>query len=183
MTNSILWGNLPDEIHDSDDAVPEVTFCCVQGAYAGAGNIDSDPHFADPGHWDDNGTPDDSADDYWVDGNYRLLASSPCIDAGGNAAVTVARDLDSYVRLVDDPGTADTGSGGPPVVDIGAYEFRPGDCAHDGDVDIDDHADFEGCLAGPAGGVPPDCECFDLDGDGRVDLDDFRTFQMTFTGN
>jgi len=69
----------------------------------GAGNIDADPLFADPGHWDDNGTPYDSTDDFWVDGDYHLKSTvgrwdpsangglgawmvdgvnSPCMDAG-----------------------------------------------------------------------------------------------------
>jgi hypothetical protein len=63
------------------------------------GNIDVDPYFADPGHWDTNGTPDDSSDDFFVAGDYHLKSqagrwdpnsaswvqddvTSPCIDAG-----------------------------------------------------------------------------------------------------
>jgi len=67
------------------------------------GNIDADPLFADPGHWDDNATPDDPSDDVWIDGDYHLKSrygrwdpaanagaggwvfdsvTSPCIDAG-----------------------------------------------------------------------------------------------------
>jgi hypothetical protein len=43
----------------------------------GGGNIDADPHFVAPGHW--NGTT-------WLAGgaNYQLAAGSPCIDAGAN---------------------------------------------------------------------------------------------------
>ena len=42
-----------------------VTYSCVYGGYAGTGNIDADPQFANP--------------DY---GDLRLSAGSPCIDAG-----------------------------------------------------------------------------------------------------
>ena len=62
-------------------------------------NINLDPLFADPGNWDDNGTPDDANDDFWVEGDYHLKSqagrwnpntqswiqddvTSPCIDTG-----------------------------------------------------------------------------------------------------
>jgi hypothetical protein len=61
------------------------------------GNLRADPHFADP-----------------VSSNYRILAASPCIDAGIGGVSTWPTDLDGAPRV----------SG--PAVDIGAYEFRPG---------------------------------------------------------
>ena len=67
-----------------------------------SGNVDADPCFADPGHWDANGTPEDPNDDFFVAGDYHLksqtgrwdsstqawvqdAAMSPCIDAGNPA--------------------------------------------------------------------------------------------------
>lgn len=82
----------------------------TQGAVWGAGNFDLDPHFAAVSS-----------------GNYRLLANSPCIDAGSNAESPAGLlvDLDGNPRGVDDPQVCDTGVGEVPVVDMGAYEFQP----------------------------------------------------------
>ena len=139
-----------------------------------------------PGYWDDGGTPGDPDDDVWVDGDYRLSAGSPCIDAGGNAAVPADEldldgdgdfdeplpfDLDGHPRFVDDPNTPDTGAGEPPIVDMGAYEFQvlpplcAGDMNCDGVADYDDIAPFVAALGCPGGepgcwppaGVPSDC--------------------------
>jgi parallel beta-helix repeat protein len=114
LTNCILWGDTPQEVlvqpgcEDPWHGEPEMTYCDVQGGYAGTGNIDADPRFVDP-----------------AAGDYHLGAGSPCIDAGNNAAVPagVLTDLDGHPRFVDDPNTPDTGSGTPPIVDLGAYEF------------------------------------------------------------
>ena len=57
------------------------------------------------------------------------------------------------------------------------------DCNSDGWVNLIDYDDFDGCLSGPAGGLPvPECNCFDLDGDNDVDLSDVREFQKAFAG-
>jgi len=60
----------------------------------GVGNIEADPLFTDH-----------------VNGNLRLRPNSPCINAGNNAYVNTAADLDVNPRI----------SGG--IVDMGAYEF------------------------------------------------------------
>ena len=57
------------------------------------------------------------------------------------------------------------------------------DCNSDGWVDLIDYDDFDGCLSGPNGGLPlPECNCFDLDSDGDIDLSDVARFQAEFTG-
>ncbi|MHC4479010.1 MAG: right-handed parallel beta-helix repeat-containing protein [Planctomycetota bacterium] len=73
ITNCILWDDTPDEIYVAS-GTPEVSYCDVQGGWPGEGNIDTDPCFVEPGHWDSNGL--------WFDGDYHLLPSSPCIDTG-----------------------------------------------------------------------------------------------------
>lgn len=184
LTNCIFWGNSNAQGVDESAQLSvgyfgtvAINSTCIQGltgAFGGVGNIGDDPRFMDADGADDlPGTEDD---------NLRLLQGSRCIDAGDNTAVTISGDLDGFLRFVNDPRTQDTGNGMPPIVDMGAYEFRPGDCGHDGDVDHHDLADFNACLLGPTDEPPLACECFDLDGDGRVDLGDFATFQVAFTG-
>jgi len=98
LRDSILWGDIPKEIHTASNP-PEVGYCDVEGGWPGEGNINADPCFAEAGYWDPNGTPGDANDDFWVDGEYHLNSqggrwdpnegrwtiddvTSPCIDAG-----------------------------------------------------------------------------------------------------
>jgi hypothetical protein len=125
VTNSILWDG-GGEIWNNDDSTITITYSDVQGSWPGEGNIDSDPCFVAAGYWDASGV--------WVEGNYRLLPDSPCIDAGdnnsvpadiadldgdGNTTEPLPWDLDGNSRIVD--GDNDGNS----VVDMGADEFVP----------------------------------------------------------
>ncbi|MGA2230388.1 MAG: right-handed parallel beta-helix repeat-containing protein, partial [Tepidisphaeraceae bacterium] len=67
ITNSIVYGDGNPEITSSTYNVSTigVTYSDVQGGYAGAGNINADPKFADP-----------------AAGEYELTAGSPAIGAG-----------------------------------------------------------------------------------------------------
>ncbi len=61
------------------------------------------------------------------DGNYRLQADAPAIDAGDNTAPGlsgITTDLDGHTRFADMQ-KADTGNGDAPIVDMGAYEALP----------------------------------------------------------
>jgi len=97
VTNTILWGDLNDEIANVLPSSLEVTFSCVQGGYAGEGNTDLDPLFMD-------GT--DGGNGY----DLRLHILSPCINAG-NDAEAPAMDFLGITR----PQYAH--------VDMGAYEY------------------------------------------------------------
>ncbi|HUW20042.1 MAG TPA: S8 family serine peptidase [Sedimentisphaerales bacterium] len=135
ITNCILWGNSDSDGEDESAQVyggtPAVNYSCIQGlsgVLGGTGNIGADPCFTRPGHWNDNGTPDNNRDDFWVNGLYYLSpGKSPCIDSGDNQAVLslVAADLEGSPRFLDDPNVPDTGNGPAPVVDMGAYEYWP----------------------------------------------------------
>ncbi len=74
-------------------------------------NLDADPYFVQEGYRNTNGTSEDLTDDFWTDGDYRLLDSSPCVDQG-NTSLMVDYDFDlaGANRISHD------------VIDMGAYE-------------------------------------------------------------
>jgi predicted outer membrane repeat protein len=125
LTNVILWGNSANE--DGDQmynwyATPAIGYSLVEGGWDGSGIYNED------GTVTDNGGNMD-ADPLFVDapgGSLRLKLTSPAIDAGDNSAVPsgVTTDLGGNPRFVDIPTVADTGSGTPPIVDMGAYEVQ-----------------------------------------------------------
>ena len=79
VTNSIVWGNFPDQILVDSGNDPIIVYSNVQGAWPGLGNIAADPLFVLPGFWLE-------PDGIWVDGDYHLLPESPSIDAGDPAS-------------------------------------------------------------------------------------------------
>ncbi len=140
LVNSILWNNFRNGFTDEDAQVYvfggalSLDYCDVMGfsgALGGVGNVDVDPQFVDQ----------DGADDVLgtFDDDLRLGPTSPCCDAGDNAAVgldpfdldgdgdtaeALPLDLDLAPRTVDNALVPDTGAGTSPLVDLGAYE-RP----------------------------------------------------------
>jgi predicted outer membrane repeat protein len=102
IANSILWASsavAASELAASDSSALTVTNCDIDGGgslSAGPTNIDADPQFANP-----------------AAGNFALEPTSPCINAGSNAAVPagVTTDFAGNPRTVG------------PAVDMGALEY------------------------------------------------------------
>ena len=126
VLNCILWGDVPNEIHCISwpqwEPCPQseyVKFSNVQGCCLGQNNIDADPCFVTPGFWVDINDPNvivepDDPNAVWLDGDYHLLAGSPCIDTGDPNYVPEPNetDLDGNPRVVNGR------------IDMGAYEFE-----------------------------------------------------------
>ncbi|MCL1919964.1 MAG: hypothetical protein FWG50_02635 [Kiritimatiellaeota bacterium] len=113
INNSIVWGNTSGTPgYESYEWALEANYSCFEGANPSGGDtyIGDNPRFAD-----------------FADGDYRLRADSPCINAGRNSLLLIksASDLDGKPRTIGK------------TVDMGAYEW--GDPAMEGDfwyVDI-----------------------------------------------
>ena len=111
IRNSILRDNTPDQYTTASNTV--AFYCNIQGGLnANVGTIDADPMFVDA-----------------ANGDYRLTAGSPCIDAGDTneySADPQPTDLDGNIRAVTDQDTVPVGV---PLlnlyVDQGAFEFQP----------------------------------------------------------
>ena len=91
--NSIIWGNTATNGENYFQG--SISNSCTTPDPGGMGNVASDPQFVDA-----------------AAGDYRLQATSPCLDAGEDGAVSWAEDLDGNQRIVYG------------AVDMGAYELQ-----------------------------------------------------------
>jgi len=97
ISNSVFRGNLPSQVWRLDGGT--VQYSNVEDGYAGEGNIDADPLFADA-----------------INGDYRLTEGSPCIDTG-TAEGAPDIDFEGGPRPVGDGydmGADEFGEGGTP---------------------------------------------------------------------
>ena len=92
--NCIVWYNTAPSGNDLYGITARYS-CSPDVTHGSNGNITTEPVFVDA-----------------ANGDYRLAAGSPCIDAGSNAYVVGFLDLDSLPRIVGR------------VVDMGAYEYQ-----------------------------------------------------------
>lgn len=90
------------------------------GAFAGPGDIITDPLFASDGHWDANGTTGQS-DDFWVDGDYHLKSQAGRWNPGDKSWVKDA--VTSLCVDAGEPGLDWTGELWPHgrSINMGAY--------------------------------------------------------------
>jgi hypothetical protein len=106
LTNCIVFGNSGGEVSGAASA----TFSCIEGGFAGTGNISADPLFVNA-----------------AGGDFRLQDGSPCRDTGdrtllpadthdldddNNSLETLSRDLEFARRIVNGQ------------LDMGAYEWQ-----------------------------------------------------------
>ena len=106
VTNSILWGNVPDQHYVTNSGrFSSLTYSDIDNELGetGNGNIRQDPLFVDP-----------------ANGDFRLQPTSPCIDAGTSDGAP-SLDRDGFPRY-DYPPATNTGGGTYPYYDMGAYE-------------------------------------------------------------
>ena len=142
LQNSIVFGNIaratpgspatPILIEASSSATAQASYSIVEGGFAGEGNLNLDPRFVTMPSPSDGSWQTSPGNDL---GNVRLRPDSPAIDAGNNMAnlnpagddIVLAGeralDADLRPRVLENKAVADTGVGGPPVIDIGSYEF------------------------------------------------------------
>ncbi|GAB5497531.1 MAG: hypothetical protein Phyf2KO_26110 [Phycisphaerales bacterium] len=130
----VFFGNLPTgsqiAINGTGDN-DEVNFSLVEGGFTGpgTGNIDGNPMFVDA-----------------ANGDYSLMPTSPCIDAGSSDRYIGGplSDLGGNDRGQDDPDTTDTGEAiiGA-VIDMGAFEFN----SDSGIPDCPADQNFDGMLS------------------------------------
>jgi hypothetical protein len=99
ISNCIIWNNDANENSQMSNSSDPIYSCIENWSGGGIGNMNDDPCFVDTGYWDDNGTPEDVEDDFWVKGDFHLKSqagrwnpttenwviddmNSPCIDVG-----------------------------------------------------------------------------------------------------
>lgn len=114
-----------------------------------------------------------------ADGNGYYLVTRIPASAGGTTVTATASQTGYSSRSRD----AVIFSGSFSELNIPLGDLAPGDWDGDGDVDRDDYAGWPGCMTGPNNGpVLGDCDVFDLDTDGDVDLLDSQMFELMLSG-
>jgi len=188
LKNTILWGNTSggssDEVNQYSQggtgAAVTMDHSIVQGwtgGFAGVGSSGADPLFVDSINADYSLMPGSGAID--IGDNAALPTDDLDLDQDGDTLETLPSDFDGNDRFIDDPNTADTGSGPSPVVDAGAYEYQAiqpciADINGDGTLNFFDVSAF---LSGFAIQDP----IADFNGDGTFNFFDVSAFLVSFS--
>jgi len=141
LTNSIIWDNIQESISlSNENGESIIIYSDIEGGWEGEGNIDLDPLFFNP----------DS-------GDYSLMETSPCIDAG-----IIIGDMEYFCTTPD----------------MGAYEFgescqiMAGDTNFDGNVDILDIVRIVNQMMGNLEFNENELIAADYNADGILDVSD-----------
>lgn len=137
-----VWDNSPANYSDSP----------------GPNDIPRNPLFAVDGYWDANGTPGDTTDDFWVDGDYHLLSEAGRWDANSQSWV-----LDNWTSYCID--------GGDPCEAIGVEPNPNG-----GRINMGAYGGTSEASKSPSGVIEPVCTKYptmDFNRDCKVDFKDF----------
>ena len=185
VQNSIFWNNVEvfEGITEQIELTVDHCLMPVPWCSLGIGNISADPLFAKPGYWDPNGTPNDTKDDFWVQGDYHLMSeagrwdpaarqwvvdnvTSPCIDAGNDSPDWKNEPWPNGERI-------NMGAyGGTVEASLSlSTAGTPADLSGDGRVDL---GDLDAFTAGWLDQQAPRKE--DLQRDSAVDFTDFAAF-------
>jgi hypothetical protein len=179
--NSILWSNVaPDatgrEAQMVSSGQPSVANSCIMGMAHGfdpQGNFGIEPRFAGA-----------------EGGDYRILANSPCIDAGDSKRTPawVTTDLAGSARFALDTGSVNIGipapGNGGHIVDIGAYEFQGVSCYANcngsegpSPLNVDDFT----CFINRFAAGDPRANCDESTAPPVLNIDDFLCFMERFS--
>lgn len=132
IVNSIIeWNRIAGTNTPSDNInLQDISYSGFPaGGMSGPNNIHVGPAFVKAGVWNDNGTPSDYTDDYWVDGDYHLSGDNGYVDSGYNDLLYGFGDggridYDCEGQKITDSSL--WGPNGTAVVDRGAYEVIDG---------------------------------------------------------
>ncbi len=174
----IGYGDAFIEFSDIEGGIDQITQHTID-LFWGLGNIDIDPEFITAGFWDPNGTSDDTADDFWVDGDYHLKSeygrwdpllerwifddvTSLCIDSGHP-------ESDWHDELYPHGKRINMGAfGGTPQASMSSSDAgNIADFDHDDSVGLPDLSAFTDDWLKAQNLLPTD-----LDRNGRVDIND-----------
>ncbi|MBN2183385.1 MAG: hypothetical protein JW715_15855, partial [Sedimentisphaerales bacterium] len=89
--NCIFWdGGL--ELFADQWAQLDISYSDIRNGHPGEGNINQDPLFVDSGYWDNHGTPADSSDDTWINGDYHLQSTTGYWDVDSQSWLVAGED-------------------------------------------------------------------------------------------